>query len=79
MGADELHSENAEHRQRQDRVDEDAVSALEVHRARRVGFWVLALSDVATGRLHRDHVPRQERRELHIEEHRVPTEEAAAA
>jgi hypothetical protein len=77
VGEQELVSKDAQHGDRKDRVDEHAVAALKVHRARSVGLGVLALTDIAAGRFHRDHVPGEQCGELQEQEKRVPGEETA--
>ena len=62
-GAEDDHERDRDHR-----VDEEPVQALEVHRDLGVPLRVPALADVARCRLHRDHVPGQEERECDVDD-----------
>ena len=65
--AERVVAEHDHERDRDQRVDEQAVAALEVERDLGVATRVLALADVARGRLHRDHVPGQQEREGYVD------------
>ena len=60
---------------RDHRVDEDSVAALEIHRDLRVAVRVLRLADVAGCRLHRDHVPCEQERKGDVDGQPPVTEE----
>ena len=71
-GAEHDHEGDRDHR-----VDEEPVQALEVHRDLRVLVRVATLADVARGGLHRDHVPGQQEREGDVDDEPVVTEGVA--
>ena len=82
VGRASRRAEDEDERDRDQRVDEHAVPTLEVHRDLGVAVRVLGLADVAGGRLHRDHVPREEERERDVDRQPavpVHTAEEAAA